>query len=48
MLQKFFHTECFRPFVKFVNQKLKFHVDKQLKSNVDESDGKESEYNRLN
>lgn len=47
-MQSFFHIKLFQLFVKFVNQILIFHVDKQLKLNDDESDEIRFVYNHLN
>jgi hypothetical protein len=47
-LPNFFHIKSFQQFVKFVNQILKFHVDKQSILNGDVLDGIISVYNHLN
>ncbi len=47
-MQNFFHMKLFQLFVKFVNQILIFHVDKQLILNDDVLDEIIFEYNHLN
>lgn len=46
-MRSFFHIKLFQRFVKFVNQILIFHVDKQLKLNDDELDEIRFVYNHL-